>query len=104
MVPTMVVDVNGIMIAKTLIDLQKITAALSVLNVTQEQKTICIGATLASYDPVTCVTTWRPPEPAGEVGVVRMASTEELPPDLELLCLHCAEKLSVSEKERACQL
>ena len=95
---------DGVMVARTLIDLQKSTAALRVLNVTQEQKAIRRGATLASCEPVTCVTTRRPPEPAGEVGVVRMASTEELPPHLELLCLRCTEELSVSERERACQL
>ena len=57
----MEVHVDGVMVARTLIDLQKSTAALRVLNVTQEQKAIRRGATLASCEPVTCVTTWRPP-------------------------------------------
>ena len=35
---------------------------------------------------------------------MRMVSPEELPPHWELLCLHCTEELSVSEKEIACQL
>ena len=42
--------------------------------------------------------------PTGEVGVVRMTSPEVLSPHLELLCNHCTEGLSVSEKETACQL
>ena len=42
--------------------------------------------------------------PTGEVGVMRMISPEVLSPHLELLCNHCTEGLSVSEKETACQL
>ena len=95
---------NGVLVARTLVDLQKSTAALRVLNVTQEQKSICRGATLTSCEPVTCVTTWSPPKPAGEAGVVWMASSDNLPPHLELLYLQSTEELSVSEKEIACQL
>ena len=71
---------------------------------TQEQKAIRRGATLASCEPVACVTTGKPPQPTGEVGVARMASPVVLSPHLELLCNHCTEGLSVSEKEIACQL
>ena len=97
------VHVDGVLVARTLVDLKKSTAVLRVLNVTQEQKAIRRGATLASCEPVACVTTGKPPQPTGDVGVARMASTEVLSPHLELLCNHYTEGLSVSE-ETACQL
>ena len=94
---------NGVLVARRLVDLQKNTTALRVLNVTQEHKAIRRGATLASCEPVTSVTA-SPPKPAGEAGVVRMASPEDLPPHLQFLCLQSTKGLSVSEKEIACQL
>lgn len=51
----------------------------STLNVTQEQNAIHRGATLGSFEPVACVTIWRPPKPTGEVGVVRRHHQRSFP-------------------------
>ena len=69
--------INVMLIARTLVDLKKVTAVLRVLIVTQEQKAICKEV---SREPVACVTTGRRPKSTEEVGVARMTSPEALSP------------------------
>ena len=70
---------DGVLVARTLADLQKRIVLLRVDERDPGANAIYRGATLASCEPIACVTTWRPPKPTGEVSVVRMASPEELP-------------------------
>ena len=93
-------QVDGVLIGRTLVDMQKETTHLRVMNLSRELKVVRRGAMLACCEPVVSVVTPRSLVPPGRItGISRGATLEELPGHLQPLFHHCANGLETTEKE-----
>ena len=92
--------VDDILVGRTLVDMQKQTTPLRVMNLSQEPKVIRRGATLACCEPVVSISNPRSSAPLGRItGVSREATLEELPIHLKSLFQNTADGLATTEKE-----
>ena len=93
-------QVDGVLIGRTLVDMQKETIPLRVMNLSRELKVVRRGATLACCEPVVSIFTPRSLVQPGRVtGISRVATLEELPDHLQPLFHRCADGLETIEKE-----
>ena len=97
--------VDDILVGRTLVDMQKQTTPLRVMNLSREPKVIHRGATLACCEPVVSIINPRSSAPLGRItGVSREATLEELPIHLKSLFQRSADGLATTEKEALHQL
>ena len=98
-------QVDGVLIDRTLVDMQKETIPLRVINLSQELKVVRRGATLACCEPVVSVVAPRSLVPPGKItGISRGATPEELPDRLQPLFHRCVDGLETTKKEVVHQL
>ena len=93
-------QVDEVLIGRTLVDMQKETIPLRVMNLSRELKVVRRGATLACCEPVASIFTPRSLVQPGRItGISRGATLEELPDHLQPLFHRCADGLETTEKE-----
>ena len=97
--------VDGVLIGRTLVDMQKKTTPLRVMNLTRESKVIRRGALLACCEPIVSVVTSKSSRPPGRTpSVTRRTVLEELPSHIEPLFQRCVDSLTATEKDELHQL
>ena len=97
--------VDDILVGRTLVDMQKQTTPLRVMNLSREPKVIRRGAMLACCEPVVSIINPRSSAPLGRItGVSREANLEELPIHLKSLFQCSVDGLATTEKEALHQL
>ena len=98
-------QVDGVLIGRTLVGMQKETIPLRVMNLSQELKVLRRGTTLACCEPVVSIVVPRSLVQPGRItGISREATLEEFPGHLQPLFHCCADDLETTEEEAVHQL